>query len=234
MEDRDADRQPAALERARVRHRRPLHGPAAALALLAAALLGLGAGGCGKASNGTGSSAPTSSAVTKIGAARTASHPALPKIEFRIDDDSDSDKYPHEVDNESEALGRPADAADARSVAVLIERYYAAAAREDGAAACRLIYSTFADSIPEDYGQSPGLRGDTCAVVLSKLFKQLHGRLRAGSSVRVGSVRVDLNRARAVLGFDGMKLNRYTLAHRERGVWKMDTLLDLDHPIYVE
>lgn len=161
----------------------------------------------------------------------------LPVIETRKDDDSDSDRYPHEADNETEAFGHPASATDTRLVRALVKRYFTAAAHEDGALACRLIYSVFAEAVPEDYGGAggpPGLRGDTCAVVLTKLFRQLHGHLRDDSTVTVAAVRVERNRASVLLGFDGMKPTRYTMAHRERGAWKTDLLLDVGQPVGVE
>lgn len=197
----------------------------ASLALLAVAGAGLGA--CGSAPGGSGSaSRPASKRL------------ALPAIELsRADDDSDSDTYPHELDNESEVFGHPAGARDARLVTALVKRYYAAAAHEQGAVACGLLYSVIAESLPQTYGGpggSPSLRGDTCATVLTKLFAQLHQRFSDGTTVRVASVRVAFNRATVRIGFAGMKPARYTAAHRERAAWKMFGLLDVGYPLGVE
>ena len=128
----------------------------------------------------------------------------LPAIEVTEDADQDSDKYGNEPDNEHEVFGHPADATDARLVTVLVERYYAAAAHEDGAAGCGLLYSPFAESLVEAYGGasgSPNLHGDTCAEVLSKLFTQLHNRLSDGTTVRVAAVRVAFSLASVRFGF---------------------------------
>jgi hypothetical protein len=196
------------------------------LALLVAALVGVCLGACGSARDGTGSASRSSSKRL-----------ALPTIENLTDEDYDSDKYPHEPDNEHEVFGHPANARDARLVTTLVKRYYAAAAHEQGAVACGLLYSVFAEAVVQTYGGpggSPSLRGDTCAAVLTKLFKQLHRRLSNGTTARVAAVRVNFNFASAQFGFDGMKPTQYILAHRERGAWKMYVLLDVGHPRGVE
>ncbi|MGC2374861.1 MAG: hypothetical protein WA484_13395 [Solirubrobacteraceae bacterium] len=189
-------------------------------------LSGLACAACG----GAGSEPRSSS----TGALRA----ALPQIEFKADADSDSDKYGTEPDNENEMLGHPAGAVEAAAVATLVRRYYAAAATGDGAAACKLMYLPLAESIAEDYGVqsgSPGLRGETCAAVMSKLFKRSHGSLNADSAtLKVAAVRVERNRGAARLGFQGKKPGRYLLVHRERGGWKIDMLLDIGRPIEVE
>ncbi len=195
------------------------------LAFLVAALVCVGLGACGG-----GSASGTS-------ASESAGRQTLPRIEVTEDADEDSDKYGSEPDNEHEAFGHPADATDARLVTALVKRYYAAAAHEDGAAACGLLYSLFAESVAETYGEasgSPSLHGDTCAQVMSKLFAQMHRRLSDGTAVRVAAVRVEFDLASAQFGFAGMKPTRYTMARRERGVWKLDLLLDVGHPVGVE
>jgi hypothetical protein len=200
-------------------------------ALCVSALLVLGASSCG------GSGATAGSPSGADGVDGSATHLALPVIEITKDDDDDSDKRPHEADNESEVFGHPADATDTRLVTELIKRYYTAAAHENGASACRLLYSVFAEAIPETYGSStgpPGLRGDSCAVVMTKLFKQQHRQLSGGATVKVATVRVDMNRAVALFGFDGRRATHYRLAHRERGAWKLEMLLDVERPVGVE
>lgn len=169
---------------------------------------------------------------------RVATVAGLPRIVFKSDADMDSDSYGTEPDDESEPFGHPASAADARAIAALVRRYYAAAVRDNGAAACRLLYSSLAESVPEDYGQSSGpagLHGKTCAVVLSKLFAQTRERLRADSvTLRVVAVRVDLKRGSARLSFGMGKPSQYMLLHRERGAWKTSTLLAVGRPVGVE
>ncbi len=171
-------------------------------------------------------------------AARLSSSATLPQIEVKGDADSDSDKYGSEPDNENEVFGRPASARDTHMVTALIRRYYAAAATGDSTAGCRLIYTPFAESVAEDLGAPTGpsgLRGNTCAAVLSKLFEQSHENWHTDdATLRVASVRVDQNRGVARLGFRGARPDRYVMAHRERGGWKIDVLQDVGRPIGVE
>jgi hypothetical protein len=65
-----------------------------------------------------------------------------------------------------------------REVTVLVERFYKAAVADDGAAACFLLTPAMVKSVPEDYGAAPGtpyLKGKTCSVVMTKLFKHPYG-----------------------------------------------------------
>jgi hypothetical protein len=194
--------------------------------LLAAALPGLGVTACGGA--GSVSGAPGASAGA-------APHVTLPEIELKGDADHDSDTYYGEPDNEHEPRGRPARIDDARRVSALVKRYYAAAGRGDGVAACRLVYLPVVESIQEaNGGTSPGA-GGTCAAILSRVFKRQHGQLSAESAaLTVASVRVDLNVGAVRLGLGSGRPARYTMVHRERGAWKMLNLLDSTRPILVE
>ncbi len=72
--------------------------------------------------------------------------------------------------------GHEAEGVERRVITALVERYYAAAAADDGARACSMLYSIIEEAVAEDYGQPPGppeLRGKTCAVVMSKIFKRV-------------------------------------------------------------
>lgn len=207
--------------------------------LFAATLLSVALAACGRSGRGAGGSASGVSNYVVAAGPGGAPAAALPQIELKGDPDSDSDTYPGEPDNEHELLGRLARARDARAVAALVRRYYAAAARGDGAAACRLLYAPTAEAIPAVYGRPPGgpayLRGKTCAAVLFKLFEHLHKRLSAeDTALRVAAVRVYLTRGSAQFGFQGKKPTRYIMVHRERGAWKMFMMLDVGQPFHVE
>ncbi len=151
----------------------------------------------------------------------------------RHDNDADADNdskaaqnkgYRDSDDRQSVTWGRAADANVEHAVTALVKRYYELAAADEGAAACELIYVIFAEAIPEDYGQPPGppaLRGKTCAVVLTKLFKQEHRTIAADSaSLKVTSVRVQLARGRALVGFATAPAADIEL-HREGHTWKI-------------
>jgi hypothetical protein len=196
--------------------------------LAAIASLGLCASACGGAGSTSGASVGA--------AASTAPVAALPRIELKGDPDLDSDAYPGEADPEHELFGHPARASDVRAAAALVTRYYRAAARGDGAAACRLLYAPFAESVYEDYEGKPGLsggKGATCGAVLSRIFANMRTQLRAESAaLRVGAVRVRLSRAAVQLRF--ARKVRYTMVHRYRGDWRMDMLFDREGPFVVE
>jgi len=163
----------------------------------------------------------------------------LPQPELKTDGEMDSDSYWGEPDNDnSRVFGHAANAVDAREMTTLVRRYYADAAAANGDAACRLIYSIFAEAIPEDYGRAPGppsLRGDTCGAVMSKLFKQTQSRLRLDSAtLEVTAVRVDGNLGSVLMSFDGQPAKHYLETHRERGGWKIHSLLDREQPVLIE
>ena len=74
-------------------------------------------------------------------------------------------------DNSIHFFGHAAGAAEERTATAFVKRYYAAAAAGNGARACSLLSTEIAGSVVEQYGRPPGppgLRGTSCAVVMSK------------------------------------------------------------------
>jgi hypothetical protein len=213
------------------------------LVVAAVALFALVSSACGTDKDAAPAPNASSHAATRSGAAAPTTDAAvkLPQPELIIDSDQDSDSYGYSNEPDpdtSRVFGHAANAADARAMTALVKRYYAAAAASDGAAACPLVYSILAEAIPEDYGQSSArtpLRGKTCAVVISKLFKHFHKRLKSDSAtLKVAAVRVLGNRGSVLLGFDGQLPKHYLETHRERGAWKIDRLLDNEQPVIIE
>jgi hypothetical protein len=185
-------------------------------ALLAAVALGAGTSACCKTAKGP---SPTPSPDAK-----------LPQIEIQGDGEMDSDKYGNEPDDdERELFGHPASAADARAIAALVKRYYAVAAQEDGATACRLLYRALAEAEPSDFTNAPvppGLHQAACAKVMVRLFKAGHAQVRAEDArLYVTAVRVSHNTGVAEFGPAAGRPEHSIMVHRERGVWKMDMLL---------
>jgi hypothetical protein len=186
----------------------------ALLAPLTIALLGLGATACGEVDKRTGSAPKTAS-----NAAATGGSPA--RVYVTTAKAFDGDDAPVRF------FGHEASAAERQPITALLTHYYAAAAKEDGAKACPLIHSLIAETIPEDYGQTPALRGTTCAVVMSKLFKQHHRQLVIDSAtLEVTSVRVEGGRALALLRFAKAPVPNHIPVHREGRTWKIWELLD--------
>jgi hypothetical protein len=222
------------------------------LALCAAALLGIGAAGCGQDSKKSPSSASTDTgAITSAGET-----PAPEDAKLDIDGDSDSahpdgDEYPKRRDKDNDAdsttkgrydsddrgvldFGHAAGAADSRQITALIKRYYATAAAEDGTKACSMIYSTYAEAIPEDYGTSPPgpayARGTTCPAVLTLVFKHFHNEIAARlPKLKVSRIRISEHQGVAILSFPGMSEREIRLS-REGHTWKVIALTDSELP----
>jgi hypothetical protein len=178
-----------------------------ALVSVAIALLALGAGACGGARRASG------------------------LLMGDQDADNPHGGYYDSDDNGVRYQGHEASAADRQAITVLIKRYYAAAASDDGAGACALTYYIDIETIPEQYGQPPGplwLRGaKTCPAVLSLVFKHFHSRLTA--AIEVTGVRVSGDRADVLVGFRTLPAG-VVKARREGHTWKIDGLLAVALP----
>ena len=134
-------------------------------------------------------------------------------------------------DNPVRYYGHEAGAGDRQAITALLTHYYAAAAREDGAKACPLINSLIAETILENYGHQPASRGKTCAVIMSKLFKQTHQQLTVDSAtLTITSVRVEGGTALVLLRFAKAPLPNHIAVHREGRTWKIWELFDAHMP----
>jgi hypothetical protein len=222
------------------------------LALCATVLLSVGTCACGQ----TGKKSSTS-ASTAIAESRSTGEEFAPEgTKLDIDGDTDSahpdeDEHPkrRDRDNDSDSTGKDrydsddrsvldfghaANAADSRQITALIRRYYAAAAAEDGTKACSMIYSTYAEAIPEDYGTSPPgpayARGTTCPAVLTLVFKHFHNEIMARlPKLEVSRIRIREHQGVAVLSFPGMSEREIRLS-REGRTWKAIALTDSELP----
>jgi hypothetical protein len=210
------------------------------LTLLAIALFSAGVTACGGVSKGTGSVSQTSSGAVASSSTPVATAPSVASTQPNLKRDRDNDydnssnSYYDKDDSVILGYGHAAGAADRQAVAAVVKRYYAAAAAGDGAKGCSLIYSIYAETIPENYGRPPAgppaLRGKTCAEVMSKVFKQRQPQLAADSAtLKVTGARLEGNRGWALMSFKTMPA-RSILVHRERGAWKIYALLDSELP----
>jgi hypothetical protein len=150
------------------------------------------------------------------------------------DFDNSSGSYYDSDDAEARDFGHAADLTDRLAVTSLVRRYYAAAASADGATACSLLAPALSSSVAEDLGRSPPgpsfARGSTCAVVMSKIFKEFARQLRAfAARLQVTSVRVQGERGVAVLGFGSLP-GRQLRVRREGDTWTVAALLDSELP----
>jgi hypothetical protein len=206
------------------------------LALFAIGLLGVGVSSCGGANKTTSSASQSSSSIA---ASTTSASDNTPTPDFtKVDKDNDNDyEAPADDTNNNSVLdaGQAASAPDKRAIVALVKRYYAAAAAEDGAAACSMLYTTIAETVPEDYGTSPPgppyARGTTCPAVMTLIFKHEHRQLATkNAKLKVSRVRRTGEHQRlAVLSFDGLPERDIQVTHEGR-TWKLEALLDSELP----
>jgi hypothetical protein len=214
------------------------------LALMVGVLLGVGAGACGSngAVNHAISSRTLSSSGTTRPSASTTSNPAESEeyadVNSKVDGDRDEDVGAPNDDTNNDSIfkfsGKEASAAERLIITALIKRYYALALAGDGAKACSIIYSSLAESLPEDYGQSSGpsfMRGaKTCAATLTLLFKHYHDQLAIEiPKLAVGRIRIHERHGTVLLTFGSLR-GQYTSVMREGKIWKIAVLLGASLP----
>jgi hypothetical protein len=113
-------------------------------------------------------------------------------------------------------------------------RYYAVEAAENGAKACSMIYSTFAESVPEDFGISPPApkyaRGTSCSAVVTAIFRHFHRQILARMpKLKIARIRVKEHRGVAILSFGAAPPREFTVA-REGRTWKIMGIVDSQLP----
>lgn len=126
-------------------------------------------------------------------------------------------------------FGHPASSADTRAITAVTRTFYSAAAKDSGTVLCSLLYSLLEETVAEDFGHEPGpvaLRGNSCAVVMTKLYRQDHRRHVAEfAKLRVTSARISYHQALALLSFGESKPSSYIALKRERSIWKINALV---------
>jgi hypothetical protein len=117
-----------------------------------------------------------------------------------------------------------------QAIASLVRRYFQAMSSDDGAAACSLLFSLFAEVIVEDYGSpatgQKSLQGTTCAAIVTKFFKQYGHR----GTPRLVGVRLEGKKGLALLQFHPGAAPRSIEIHDEFGTWNLKALLDVSLP----
>lgn len=172
-------------------------------------------------------SAPSAQRARSNAATVTSSAAAY---EAKRDADSDNDnisgsRYDSD-DNQVLDFGREAGGVEARRMAALVKRYYRAAAAADGAQACAMLYAPIAETVVEDFADTP-LRGRTCRAVVSALFGSHRRELaRKLASLRILRMRVAGAQGIVLMRFGGEDV-RELLLHREDGAWRVRSLQDV-------
>lgn len=214
--------------------------PAAALAIAL-----LGAGGCGASARDPGRTTAGSGVLAVTPAERgfrgdedddesraTYTGSSADDNDADFDDDRGESTHGYRDADDASVLarGRAAGAAEAATLAGVAERYFAAAAARDGAAACALLIPSVASAVPEGYGRPPGpdyLRGGTCAAVMTRLFEHYHAKY-AGAG-RATSERLVGAQAFVFVGSRTMPALYLTL-EREGQAWRVVGLVGTTLP----
>jgi hypothetical protein len=216
-----------------------------AIALAAWLACGLLACGGGSTTTGTGGSATTADLPAQKASPLVSSAAALPRKRLQNDRDDDDeageeigfDPNDSDVDRDNDrarlwnyydkddapmrAFGHPASIAQRNELVGFAKRYLAAAAGEDGVAACSMLTSTVAKSVPQDFGRGSAgpayLRSaSTCPEVLTALFTHLHTQL--STPVQLMGVRVKGREAHVLVGSSRFPAS-YLELRREAGRW---------------
>jgi len=118
--------------------------------------------------------------------------------------------------------------AEREAITALVTNYYAAAAAGEGAKGCSLLVPFIAESVAESIGHSPKLRGKTCPVVMSKLFKYNHSELaNKSASLKVMRVGVEGDKSLVALEFPTIPEVRQITVRRTGGTWRVLSVLDV-------
>jgi hypothetical protein len=240
MEDRRLVRQHLAMTSAAPTGRLPMS--------LAIAVLAFGLAGCG-GSSGKQRSTSMSNAVIRSEHAKfdadkdtDGAHPdedelVKPPAEDR-DNDADNNGKKTRYDSDDTAtidFGHKAGSSDTRQISAIVRSYYAVAVAEDGVKACEMLYSTYAEAVPEDYGVSPPgpsfSQGKTCPAVMTLIFKHFHDQLSSRlPKLKVAQVRVKGRQGLAILNFGPILSEHEIHVEREGHTWKIVALIDNNLP----
>ncbi len=145
--------------------------------------------------------------------------------------DNEHKGYFDRDDGSVSGFGQAASGADRRTLIALVDRYYTAASRDDGATACTIIYQPLAVDVPKDYGGATGpayTKGaTTCAAATTRLFRHFHSQLTAATLIT--GVRLKGSEGLVLLG-STMEPASYIPAMREHGGWRMGSVLPTPLP----
>jgi hypothetical protein len=122
--------------------------------------------------------------------------------------------------------GHQASHHDKQAIGALVKLYYTAAAKRDGAAACRLTHKIMIEATVESHAEQPGAHTENCGTILAGLFEQHHREIvRDSTTLKVVDVRVGSLTALALLRFANASQPVHLEVHREGSTWKLWSLL---------
>jgi hypothetical protein len=146
------------------------------------------------------------------------------------DNDSSGKSHYDSDDQRTADFGHPASGTERATIAALVRRFYAAAAAGNGEKACSMLYSVFAEAVPEDYGTSPPgpgyARATTCPAVLTRVFAHFREQiLSKAPKLQIAQVRVKRREGIVLLSFGALP-ERLIHVLREGRTWRIQALLD--------
>jgi hypothetical protein len=206
------------------------------LTLTAVIILGIGPTACGNAIRAVSSTSPVvsnpNSTSTTVSRREDSNSSASDK-----DKDEDSSNNSARYDSDDGKVldyGRAANPSEKEQITAVVRAYYVVSAAEDGTKACSMLYSTFAEAIPEDYGTSPPgpayARGTTCPAVMTLIFKHFHSQIAERLlKLKISQVRVKERQGLAILSFGTMP-ERVIHVAREGRTWRIVALIDSELP----
>lgn len=197
-------------------------------ALVSLAILCTGLGACGNATVPTSRQSTDTTGAYK-GSPSTVSRTTASGAYLKNDGDKDSDDVKHRGtlpdDHDDHELlapyGPEADRAERHAVAIVVKRYYEAAAAGDGVQACALLDKQLAEGLVEA-GQAARTG---CATSLTRLFAEDRKQLAAEkvATMVVTGVHVKGDLGIALLGFSAAPESEI-LVEREGRAWKLGAL----------
>lgn len=141
--------------------------------------------------------------------------------------DRDNDNDNNDDDAHILNYGSAPSAAESQELTSLVRRYYAAAAVENGAKACSMLYPLLAEMAAEEHAEASVHGSRTCARAMTELFKQRHTVLTGESAtLKFYRVRVKGDKALTLVSFAAIPEVRQLLERRVNGSWTIDALLD--------
>jgi hypothetical protein len=169
--------------------------------------------------------------VAACGHAGKAAHPDPSPGAATSDGDTSTETTPDGLiydhdDTPTRLYGHQAGRRNKQAIGALVKLYYAAAAKRDGATACRLIHALTIEATVESHAERPGAHTENCSTILSGLFEQHHLELvHDSATLKVVDVRVGSLTALALLRFAKASQPAHLEVHREGNTWKLWSLL---------
>jgi hypothetical protein len=175
---------------------------------------------------GSGGPAGAGSGAGSKQSASTGTKPDVTTVEERVRSVSREIGPIDEDDSQFLERGQPASARERAEIVALVRRYYRYAAAANGKAACAVLYSATATEVIEERDDW-GVRGKTCPVLMTKIFRRLHARIEADlRSMKIVRVRTDRLDGYIVMRVPGSTISHEFSLRRVGRLWQIGQVID--------